>query len=248
VCGRARRRSMQGRAQRGTRAARRVSAVAPKLICFRAPFPSSAHERRRRSQFRVRPLGPGDRPASDRIHPHSLQVPALRFGVGSQRPHRAGRAARRPVVPRPVRAGHDSRGRPAAGAHAAALSRNSGRCARNRAALWPPRQAARDDWMARGARPMATGHRRRQALWPWRRRRRLCGVRFACRDHGIASAGHRACALRGDDRMLRGKRQLRSAVLPGGTRGARGQGRPRHRARLRLRQLRAALAPCGWKF
>ncbi len=75
-----------------------------------------------------------------------------------------------------------------------------------------------------------------------RRRRRLCDLRLARRDHGAAGAGHRAFALRRHDRGLRGIGQLRSAVLRRSSRRAHRQAVADRVPRLGLRQLRAALA------
>ena len=57
-------------------------------------------------------------------------------------------------------------------------------------AVRSPRQAARDDGLARRSRPVAAGARGRQALWPRRRRRRLRGVRLARRHRRLAGARH----------------------------------------------------------
>ena len=70
---------------------------------------------------------------------------------------------------------------------------------RHRAALRPPRQAARDDRLARRPRPVDAGARGRPPLRTRRRRRRLRGVRLAARDRGRpgapASPTHRCIVL-----------------------------------------------------
>ena len=97
-------------------------------------------------------------------------------------------------------AGLDARGR---AAPRAARRCSSSTCpppaagaGRHRPALRPPRQAARDDRLARGPRPVDAGARGRQALRPRRRRRRLRGLRVARRDQRAAGAGRAARALR----------------------------------------------------
>ncbi len=88
---------------------------------------------------------------------------------------------------------------------------------------------------------MDAAHRRRQALWPRRRRRRLRDVRGTDRALGLARPAGASCALRRRHRGVRGIGQLRPAALH------RAPGRP-HRLslagglpRFGLRQLRSAL-------
>ena len=137
---------------------------------------------------------------------------------------------------------HDGRDRGTRRPHALPFLRYPGhaRSGRrpHRPVLWPPRQAARDERLARRSRPLEAGDRRRQALWSRRSRRRLCAV---CRPHGGAGHGRAeggAPALRGSDRDLRRKRQPRSAAIPRQARAASGRGAARGRPRFRLRQLR----------
>ncbi len=117
-----------------------------------------------------------------------------------------------------------------------------GKGKRQRARLRPPRQAARDDRLARGPRAVDAGDRERKALRPRRRRRRLRGVLRRSRRCAPCSEEKRAHAPHRDaDRMLRGERQLRPAGVPRGAGAAHRGAGPRHRPRLGLRQLRAAL-------
>ncbi len=160
-------------------------------------------------------MGPGDRPASRRLHPHSGEVPALRSGVGGARPHRARDPTRRAMDARAAHRRIDGRDRAPAGPHAAAVLRGSRPRGAHRPAVRASRQAARDDRLARRRRPVDAGRRGRQALWPRRRRRRLCGVRGVVRDRRAACARHFACTLRGHDRDVRGKRQLRPSRVSG---------------------------------
>ena len=75
------------------------------------------------------------------------------------------------------------------------------------------RQATRIQRLGEDLVPWEPVHQGRQAVRARRRRRRLRGLRFAHRDSRAAGTGHSARALRRADRGLRGKRQLRPAVL-----------------------------------
>ena len=114
---------------------------------------------------------------------------------------------------------------------------------RHRAALRPPRQAARIQRLAQGPRPVDAQVRERPALRPRRCRRRLRGLRRHHRHRGARRAGHPAAALRGRHRGLRGKR-LAPTCRPTSTRckPRLGNVEPGGVPGQRRRQLRPALA------
>ena len=126
--------------------------------------------------------------------------------------------------------------------HAADLHRGAGRQRRHRAALRPSRQAARNEGLGGGARPVDAGAQGRQALWPRRRRRRLCDLCLPVRAAGAARAEGAARPLRHHDRGLRGIGQLRPALLRRPSAGAHRQAVARRLPRFGLRRLRAAVA------
>ncbi len=70
----------------------------------------------------------------------------------------------------------------------------------HRPALRPPRQAARDDRLVGGPRPLGAGDPRRQALWPRRRRRRLRHLRLGGRAPGPRAPRGETRPLRDPDR------------------------------------------------
>ena len=130
----------------------------------------------------------------------------------------------------------------AAGPHAADLHRGAGRQRRHRPALRPSRQAARDEGLGRGHGAVDPGAEGRQALWPRRRRRRLCDLCLPVRAQGARRAEGAARALRHHDRGLRGKRQLRPAVLRRSPDGADRQAVAGGLPRFGLRRLGPAVA------
>ena len=134
--------------------------------------------------------------------------------------------------------GGGAAGRP----HAADLHRSAGRQRRHRAALRPSRQAARDEGLGRGHGAVDPGAQGRQALWPRRRRRRLCDLCLPVRAQGARRAEGAARALRHHDRGLRGKRQLRPAVLRRSPDGAHRQAVAGGLPRFGLRRLGPAVA------
>ena len=94
---------------------------------------------------------------------------------------------------------------------------------------------------ARRSRSLEARHQERKTVRPRRSRRWLRNIRFADRDPCLAGAGHSACALRGADRRLRGKRQFRSAFLHRPVAGPHRFAESRGLSRRRVRQLRPAL-------
>ena len=128
------------------------------------------------------------------------------------------------------------------GPHAADLARGAGRARRHRPALRPPRQAARDGGLGRGARAVDAGAARRPALRARRRRRRLRRVRRGrprsrrWRRSGSARARCvaliEACEESGSFDLPAYVEHLARAHRPA---------EPRRLPRLGLRQLRAAL-------
>ena len=90
--------------------------------------------------------------------------------------------------------------------------------------------------------PLDAQVRGRQALWPRRRRRRLCGLRQHRRRAGAQGAEGGASAHRRPDRDLRGIRLLRPAALRRRAAPAPGRRGAGDLPGLRRRQLRPALA------
>ena len=139
-------------------------------------------------------VGRGDRAAAGRIHPHPLQVSALRSALAGQRaPRRCGRAWRRhgaarsrlpgmqlEVVRLPGRTPvlcFEVPGTGSASATGTVLMYGH-----------LDKQPEMTGWRE-GSRPVDAGDRARQAVRPRRRRRRLCGVRLPRRAPGAARAG-----------------------------------------------------------
>ena len=225
-----------------------TSAAAEAFVCRSAPVtsavprrPVSRHGFCPRRTLRRRGLGGLDRPRARRVHPHPQQVSRLRPRLGRARLHGRRRHPHRALVPGAGHPRDDARGGQARGPHAAGLHRGPGRRRRDRAALRAPRQAARDDRVARGPRPVDAGARGRAPVRARRRGRRLCRLRLA---HGAARArraGTSPRAVRRHHRGVRGERELRSPPLHRRARRSARGGRPRHLPRLRVRELRSAL-------
>ena len=112
---------------------------------------------------------------------------------------------------------------------------------RHRAALRPPRQAARDGGLARGPRPVDAGARGRPAVRARRRRRRLRRLRQPHRDRGGARGRRLARPLRRAHRGERGVRIARPAVLHRGPGRPHRHAEPRDLPRFGLHRLRAAV-------
>ncbi len=157
-------------------------------------------------------------PALTRYIAIPAKSPMFDAGLARARPHRA-RGRRGGGVGRVEEARRAEAGGGAARrAHAGDLLRAAGDEGRrqrgrrrHRAALRPPRQAARVHRLAQRPRPLVAEAGGRQALRPRRRRRRLRRLRRRHRADGARPPGAAAAALRRADRDLRGERQLRPA-------------------------------------
>ena len=103
--------------------------------------------------------------------------------------------------------------RPHAGAVLRSRRPRGPRVDADRADVRPPRQATRVHRLAQRPRPLDAQVRRRQALRPRRRRRRLCGLCQHRGGAGAQGAERAAPAHRRPDRNLRGMRLLRPAAL-----------------------------------
>ena len=182
-----------------------------------------------------------DHPDARRLHQDSEQIAGLRPRLGEQRSHARSDGSNRPVVPGTSGQRHGTRGGRASRSNAATLHRDTGRGRRHGPPLRPHGQAARDDRLERGARPLDAGAARRQALRARRRRRRLLDVLVAPGAEDIAGTGDTPCALRRDHRGQRGKRQSRPALLHRSSARPDRRTEPRRLPGLRRRKLRSAL-------
>ena len=194
-----------------------------------------------------RAVGPEHRPRADQLHHHPRQVAHVCARLGAARPYRH-RAAQRCGLGGGAEGGRaDAGSDSAAGAHAGHLLRG-GRHGRegldqpHGADVRPPRQAARVRRLAQRSGPLEAQIRGRQALWPWRSRRRLCGLCQRGGDSGAQAPERAPSAHRGHHRDLRGKRLGRSAALCGCLAPASGRCGPGDLSRQRCRQLRPAVA------
>ena len=167
---------------------------------------------------------------------------SFRSRLESARPHGPRRRALRGLGAPPAYSRDEARGRAPRRTHAAAVHGNSRRLERLRAALRPHGQAARDVGMARRAGAVESGDRGRSSVRPRQRRRRLRDVRVPRRNRSVAGELGPTCAMRRRHRGLRRKRQLRPASLYTAPRAAHRPAKLVHRTRLRMRQLRPALA------
>ena len=182
-----------------------------------APDVQQRPRRRQARPIRQCQMGRRDRPATGRLHRHSQQIADVRPRLADARLHGSGRRVDGALGPRAGHPGHDAGGGAPGRPYPADLHRHPGhrRIGRRRlrAAVRAPGQAAGDDRLGRGPRPVEAGAARRQALRSRRRGRRLRDLRLAHQRDGAAGAGPGARALRGADRGLRGIRQLRPARL-----------------------------------
>ena len=113
---------------------------------------------------------------------------------------------------------------------------------RHRRPLRASRQATGDARLARRARPVDPGDRRRSPLRQRRRRRRLRGVRQPRRDRGRARRRRRPRPLRRADRGQRGVGIARSAGTRRGARRPHRHAELRRLSRLGLHRLRPDVA------
>ena len=171
----------------------------------------------------VRPRAPG---------PGGRVAAGLGGGTRHRRRERRGRRARGPD------AGHPRRG---AARRRRAVRHGVRPARRHRAALRSPRQAAGDDRLARGARPVVARPGGPPPLRPGRRGRRLLDVRRADRHRGGPGVGWAPRPLRRADRGLRGVRQRRPARLRRGARPPARPGLARRLPGLGLWRLRASV-------
>ena len=112
---------------------------------------------------------------------------------------------------------------------------------RHRVSVRTPRQAAGAVRLARGARSVDAGDRRRSPVRAWRRRRRLRDVRIAHRHPGSTADGLPAHSMRRADRSQRGERQPRSSGSRGGARRSDRYAEPDRVPRLRVPRLRPSV-------
>ena len=159
-----------------------------------------------------------------------IAIPAKSPGFDTDwaaaRPHRDRAAQRRRLGRGAEGRGPEAGDRAPARPHAGAVLRDRGhargrRCRADRADVRPPGQAAGVQRLARRPGPLDAQVRGRQALWPRRRRRRLCGLRQHRRGAGAQGAEGAAPAHRRPDRDLRGI-AAPTTCCPMSTRCARG--------------------------
>ena len=171
--------------------------------------------RRQSPKICRRNVGRRDRPRPCRLHQDPEQIAGLRSRLGSARLYgRGGRLVPALGANKDRRtAGSHARDRAAGGPHPGYPDRGAGGERRHRAALRPSRQTAGDGRLGRRLRSVDPAYRRRQALRPRRRRRRLRDVRGDHRARSVARTGCAARARGDPDRGVRGVRQLRPAKL-----------------------------------